>query len=143
MTDDVLKRKGQCLCGKVGFALTLQSQETHVCHCAICQKYHGGPAISLSCAPKTVVINDQEGLLKWFQSSEWAERGFCSRCGSAMFSKLLGDDPLYYGVSAALLDKQDDLFTGEHIFVDKKPCYYQFDDDCKKLTEAEFLAQFS
>jgi hypothetical protein len=138
-----LNRNAACLCGKVNVSMRLPNQEVHVCHCNICRKWHGGPSLTISCAPKTVAINDPEGALKWYQSSEWAERGFCSHCGTSMFSKLLGDAPLYYGVSAALLDKQDDLFTSEHIFIDKKPCYYQFDDECKKLTEAEFLAQFS
>lgn len=138
-----LNRKAVCLCGKVAASLMLPNKEVHICHCNICRKWHGGPSLTISCDPKSVVIHDPDKALKWFQSSDWAERGFCSHCGTGMFSKLLGDDPLYYGVSAALLDKQDGLFTGEHIFVDKKPPYYQFDDDCNQVTEAEFMAQFS
>ena len=138
-----LERHGECLCGQVKFALTLQSPAVHVCHCNICRKHNGGPSITVSCQADSVKITSPDQALKWYQSSEWAERGFCGACGTNMFSKLLGDNPMYYGVSAALLDHQDDLFNEEHIFVDKKPAYYKFDDDCKMLTEAEFLAQFS
>jgi len=143
MNDQDIERNGQCLCGNVHFKLKLQSPAVHVCHCNLCRKHHGGPSITASCHADSVEIQNEGQSLTWYQSSEWAERGFCASCGTNMFCKLLGDDPMYYGVSAALLDKQDDLFIEEHIFVDKKPPYYQFDDDCRKLTEAEFLAKFS
>ncbi|MCS5596290.1 MAG: GFA family protein [Alphaproteobacteria bacterium] len=143
MGEQEAERKGQCLCGKVHFKLKLQSAAVHVCHYNLCRKHHGGPSITASCVANSVQIDSKDHALKWYQSSEWAERGFCGECGTNMFCKLLGDEPMYYGVSAALLDRQDDLFTEEHIFVDKKPHYYKFEDDCKKLTEAQFLAQFS
>jgi hypothetical protein len=36
-------------------------------------------------AQSKVTIDDRDGLLNWYASSEGAERGFCSRCGSSLF----------------------------------------------------------
>lgn len=85
---------------------------------------------------------DGENYLKWFESSDEAERGFCTNCGSHLFFRLkegLGD---YRGVSSGSLDDESGLKIDKHIFIDKKPEYYDFKDNSPRLTEREFLAQF-
>ena len=34
-----------------------------------------------------VEIDDEQGRLKWYESSDNARRGFCSQCGTSMFFK--------------------------------------------------------
>ena len=70
-----LKRTGGCLCNAVKFDVILLDEEIHICHCGICQKWHGGPAIALKCE-KDWHIQGEENMT-WFDSSEWAHRSFC------------------------------------------------------------------
>ena len=56
------------------------------CHCTQCQRAHGAAFVTwVSAAESQVAIHDQDGLLNWYSSSQAAQRGFCSRCGSSLF----------------------------------------------------------
>jgi len=134
-----LKRTGSCLCGGVTYELTLQETDVHVCHCGLCNKWGGGPAIALSCEKDWKITGEEN--LTWFQSNEWAQRGFCNKCGTHLFGRAPEGD--YCGVYAGSVDNKDGFAIGEHIFIDNKPLYYDFKDDAQRLTEAEFFAQFS
>lgn len=130
-----LKHHGSCLCGAVEFEVTLTEKDVHICHCNLCQKHGGGPSLSLQCG-KDWTIKGEENLT-WYNSSEWAQRGFCSKCGTHLLFKT--NDGSYHGVPAGVLDSQDGFKIGMHIFVDKKPPYFDFTDDSPRLTEEEFL----
>lgn len=142
MTMQANKRSGSCLCGAVHFDLTLQNTKAHVCHCGMCRKWGaGGPVISVDC-DTDVTIHGEENL-RWYQSSEWAQRGFCRQCGSSLFYKLVMDGSNYMNVCVAALDNGNDITLKDHIFIDRKPPYYDFADNCPRLTEEEFLAKFA
>ena len=99
-------RNGSCLCGGVSFTLSLTDRKAHVCHCHMCRKSgFGGPAISVDCENAT--IRGEENLT-WYKSSEYAERGFCKRCGSSLFFRLI-DGSSYMNVSTAALDDEDGI----------------------------------
>lgn len=134
MADDMMTRQGGCLCGAVRFSVNLDSNHVHVCHCGICQKWSGGPGLSLKCAGDWAITGKDS--LSWFASSAWGQRGFCKTCGSHLFFRL--NDGSYHGVVAQVLDDTDDFEIGMHIFIDKKPGYYDFTDKSKRLTEEEF-----
>lgn len=132
-------RTGRCLCGDVSFALTLTDGKAHVCHCGMCRKSGaGGPCISVDC--KDVVFRN-EGKLRWYQSSEYAQRGFCHNCGSFLFFRMM-DGSGYMNVSAAVLDDDTGITIRDHIYIDSKPPYYDFADNCPRLTEAQTIAKF-
>jgi hypothetical protein len=78
------------------------------------------------------------GPVRWFASSEWAERGSCETCGSALLWRL--KDLSMTNVAVGAFDDQS-IFAGVelHIFVDAKPAYYDFADDAPRLTAAQFL----
>ncbi|MCB9990875.1 MAG: GFA family protein [Rhodospirillales bacterium] len=134
-------KTGHCLCGSVKFELMLNETHAHACHCSMCRRMSGGtPVLAIPCAPDSVKI-DGEKSLSWYSSSEWAERGFCNQCGTGMFYRL--KDGSYFNVAVGALDDDSDITLAGHIFIDAKPDYYDFKDDCPRLTEAEFLAQFA
>lgn len=128
------KRDGQCLCGAVSYSADIAEGHVHVCHCNMCQKWHGGPGLSIK-----VDACDIKGEEKvtWYRSSEWAQRGFCSACGTHLFGKT--DDGSYYGVYVGSMDDQEGLSIESHIFIDKKPPHYDFTGDAPRMTEEEFL----
>ena len=75
-----------------------------------------------------------------FASSDWAERGFCAKCGTHLFYHLLQADE--YILPAGLF--QEESFTlASEIFIDEKPGFYAFANQTHKMTGAEVFAQFA
>jgi len=77
---------GKCLCGAVSFSMEFPTKWVAHCHCTKCQRGHGAAFVTwVGAEVSQVTIHDQDGLLNWYSSSEGAERGSCSRCGSSLF----------------------------------------------------------
>ena len=81
-----------------------------------------------------------EAALVWHESSEWAERGFCGRCGTSLFWRLKGA-PSDWIVNLHALGDDHGLTIHEHIWTDQKPAFYDFSDTTPRLTEAQFMAR--
>ena len=129
-------KTGGCLCGAVRFVGNGEASGVHVCHCAQCARWTGGPAL---CVEFSEGI-DITGEVTWFSSSDWAERGFCGGCGSTLFYRL--KDGSYINVGTGFLDDRSDLAPIDpHIFVDHRPPFYDFADAAPRLTGEEFFKQ--
>jgi hypothetical protein len=130
---------GNCLCG----AITLRTPDrTHIdaCHCGMCRRWGGGPALGLSCGSDVTIVEGQEKL-KVYQSSEWAERAFCGDCGTHLFYRL--SEANQYFVPAGLFQDGVEFEFTEQIFIDRKPSYYEFANKTVNLSEAEVFAKFA
>ena len=75
-----------------------------------------------------------------YKSSDWAERGFCRKCGTGLFYFLLPTQQ--YSMQVGVFDEPKDFTLTEEIFIDHKPAGYAFAGDLPKKTEAEVLAAF-
>ena len=83
---NTVQKSGKCLCGEVKIAAKNVDQKVHACHCTMCRKWAGGPSMSVNCGSD---VSFSEGKsIRIYDSSEWAERGFCSFCGSHIFYRL-------------------------------------------------------
>lgn len=125
---------GKCLCGAVRF--TVDSMKPR--HCGMCRRWSGGPLLAVSVSGVEFEGDDD---ITVYDSSDWAQRGFCRICGTNLFYRLkeTGD----YGICAGAFDDAPDLkLTGE-LFIDNKPDGYDFAGDHPRLTEAETIAKFS
>lgn len=132
-----MELQGHCLCGKVRVYIPELSEEITVCHCHMCQKFFGGPFLSLAgVLPKDVDISGEEQIQRYL-SSEWAERGFCKQCGSSLFYHSLTDDEYYF--PAGLFAEIDQAKLTTEIFYDQKPAFFHFKEPTEKLTEEAFL----
>jgi hypothetical protein len=67
-----------------------------------------------------------EETLSWYRSSQFAERGFCRRCGGNLFWREIGSDQI--SIAAGTLDTPTRIRMQEHIFVADKSDYYTIDD---------------
>ncbi|MDH3668199.1 MAG: GFA family protein [Paracoccaceae bacterium] len=123
---------GHCLCGAVKFTATGVPHEVGACHCTMCQRWTGGPAIAVKVAGMD--FEGEEHLTR-FRSSDWAERGFCSTCGSNLFYRIVGTDDYY--VTAGVFDDPSGFWLASQIFIDEKPDYYDFANETKMLTGEE------
>lgn len=134
MSHDVT---GRCLCGAVTFSARLENAEVGVCHCGMCRRWSAGPFFFLGHGG--AVRFTGEDNIQLYRSSKWGERGFCKRCGSALFWKQHGKD--HYDLSAGALDTSDGLMFTKQIFMDDKPAYYEFANETRKLTGEDSLAE--
>jgi hypothetical protein len=123
---------GSCLCKGVRFEIDGELNPILACHCTQCAKTSGNFAAMTSCAAdKLRVISDE--TLRWFQSSETVNRGFCSRCGSNLFWKQAESPDIY--ITAGTLDKPTGIKIAEHIFVASKSDFYDIADGLPQKEE--------
>ncbi|MGY0505404.1 GFA family protein [Luteimonas sp. e5] len=127
--------KSKCLCGSIEIEAPDQS-EVGLCHCSMCRRWSGGPMFAVHC-PTGVGFSGNEP--KTYQSSYWAERGFCSNCGTHLFYHLLPNNE--YILPAGLFQEQPFQLTNE-IFIDEKPSFYSMKNETAKMTGEEVFAKF-
>lgn len=128
--------KGKCLCG---FIEVVSESETDVglCHCSTCRRWSGGPMFAVHCGSN---VELKGGVPSTYQSSGWAQRGFCPKCGTHLFYHLLPSNE--YIIPAGLF--QDEQFElNSEIFIDQKPAFYEFKNKTTKMTGQEVFEQFS
>ena len=125
---------GRCLCGAVGIKGTVETH-AHACHCGTCRRWSGGPALS---ARAVDVTFSGEAHIKAYPSSDWAERGFCTECGTNLFYRMR--DGSMTVVWLGTVDDVSDFTLGGEIYVDKKPEFYALAGDHPRQTAAEFEA---
>lgn len=133
------ERRGSCLCGAVLIAIKATRKTVSACHCSMCRKWGGGPLLTIECGSDVHFEGDDN--ISIFKSSEWAERGFCSKCGSHLFYRLKKGG--HYEIPVGLLDGKEQWVLDQQIFIDEKPSFYSFANETKNLTGAEVFAQYS
>jgi len=139
----IMDRSGECMCGSVAFvARGLKPEQASVCHCGMCQRWAGGAWIAVFV--ETIDCEKEEGLT-WIQSSKWAERGFCNRCGSSLFWRLTAEGKYQGTTSVALgaLDDRSGVTITKEWFIDRKPNGYAFEGERECVTEAEAFAMLN
>lgn len=136
--NKLVETRGACLCGSVKLTTKSASPTVGACHCSICRQWTGGPYMAVDCG--TDVSFSSEENIGLFASSEWAERGFCKKCGSSLFYKLKASGQ--YIISAGILELESELDFDHQVFIDEKPDYYCFSNRTKDLTGTEVFAMF-
>lgn len=131
--------KGHCLCGAVHIVASTMSTKVGVCHCGMCRRWTGGPLFAIDCG-SDVAFKGQENI-GIFASSDWAERGFCKKCGSHLFYRLKQANQ--YIVPAGIFDHTEQLIFDHQIFIEEKPEYYSFANVTHNMTGAEVFAQYA
>ncbi len=75
---------GGCQCGAVRFHASEMHDNSHLCHCRMCQKAVGNIFAALVAAPDNAITWTRGAPSIW-RSSEHVERGFCENCGTPLF----------------------------------------------------------
>ena len=137
--SDTSEKKGSCLCGAVKVTAKKVSKSVGACHCTMCRKWGGGPLLTVDCG-SDISLEGKENL-SVFYSSEWAERGFCSKCGTHVFYRLKPNNQ--YSVPVGLFDNAAGVAFDHQIFIDEKPAFYSFANETKNMTGEEVFAFFA
>ena len=119
--------------GAVRFLLAERPDGVVTCHCGQCRRFHGHIGAYIT-VPRDTVTFDADATLSWYRSSNFAERGFCGRCGSSLFWK--GDGSDYTSIMAGAFDRPTGLKIGVHIFCADKGDYYEIDDGVPQFPQA-------
>jgi hypothetical protein len=90
--------------------------------------------------PARGVKFDGEENVAVYRSSAWAERGFCSKCGTQLFYRILDSDE--YDMCVGTFDDQSEFVLALEIFIDRKPDAYALVGEHTRLTEAETLEKY-
>ena len=97
---------GGCQCGAVRYRADSLRDDSHICHCRMCQKAAGNFFLALVGVPK--------GDLTWtrgeaaiFMSSELVQRGFCQACGTPLFFHR--ETSPYYSMTTGSFDHPEDV----------------------------------
>lgn len=128
---------GGCLCGKVRYEARAFLKSAYYCHCRMCQRSNGGPS--------DVGVFVEEGTLKftkgepiWYQSSPFAERGFCGTCGSRLvWRPLRGEHPEWINLSIGCLDQPERVQPIRHQGVESQLPWFDPDPGLPHLRSDE------
>jgi hypothetical protein len=134
MTD--FHTTGTCLCGSVQLTANV-GDSVGACHCDICRKWGGGPLLALNGGTDLEI--DGAEHISTYGSTEWAERAFCSRCGTHLFIRV--KESGRYIIPAGLFPLDDGLNFDHQIFIDKQSSYYCFANETQNLTGEQVFAQ--
>lgn len=135
----MMEAKGSCLCGAIRFIAKNMSNEVGACHCSSCRKWGGGPLMAVDCG--TNVVFEDEQKVAVYNSSDWAERGFCSQCGSHLFYRL--KESGQYMMPVGLFGEVAGLDFDHQVFIDEKPSFYCFANQTKDMTGPEVFAKYA
>jgi hypothetical protein len=127
---------GHCLCGAVSITVTAMQAEVDICHCAMCQRWGG--AFYAGVKGETAVVTGEEAVTV-YRSSQWAERAFCSACGSNLWYRFLPTGNRSF--LAGLFDLPEGFGIEQQIFIEEKPDWYDIAQESPMLTGEQLIAE--
>jgi len=119
------KHSGSCLCGTVSFIVSGRIGAPDACHCKHCRKQSGHYFASGNVPRASIAVAGGENVT-WYQSSPKVRRGFCAKCGSALFWDPAGYD--WIAIAMGAFDAPTNTHLDRHIFVSEKGDYYEIAD---------------
>lgn len=126
--------EGGCACGAVRFRTRGPRRPVVACHCSQCRKAFTNYGAFTAVHRDGLIIANPEGVA-WYDSSPGVRRGFCRRCGSALFWDRAAND--YVSVAAGAFDAPSGLRQVRHIFVADKADFYDIADGLEQLPQGQ------
>ena len=128
MSDINNTSTGGCLCGGVRYRVDGPLRDVFACHCTQCRRT-SGHYVAATGTKATQLSFLASDTLRWYRSSERAERGFCGQCGSNLFWRpSTAERAGWISIMAGTLDTPTRLKLVRHIYVDDKSDYYAIAD---------------
>jgi len=120
--------RASCLCKGVVMEIDGPVRDILFCHCTMCRKAHG-TAFRARGRVKTDDLRwvSGEALVSYYESSPGEHRGFCSVCGSNLFTRFAAR-PQELGFALGVLDDDPINRPTCHVFVGSKAPWYEITD---------------
>ena len=133
---------GGCLCGAVRFSAKNVPVAVGACHCEMCRRWTGSALIGVTVPTEDVTWVGDVSVL---QSSDWAERGFCGRCGSGLYFRVTREGQ-WFGkteLPIGIFDDADGFEMTNEIYIDHKPDSFAYAGEGRRLlTRQECVERF-
>ncbi len=133
------------MCGAVSFVATAVPGTFGICHCEMCRRWTGSALLGVSVPSDKVSWSGQEHI-RAVQSSEWAERAWCAKCGTGLYYRVTEKNDWYGAteIPIGLFDEPNGFALDNEIYVDLKPDSYSYTGEGhKRLTRQECIEKFS
>lgn len=132
--SDKLKYEGGCLCGAVRYRADAPPLRGVICHCSMCRRHSGAPILAFVHFPKDS-FQWLKGEPARYRSSQFAQRGFCSACGStlSMHEEVL-DDRVQIAVGS--LDDPARVKMDDHVWTREKIPWFEIDDQLPRFRQS-------
>jgi hypothetical protein len=131
MSEDRLE--GGCQCGAVRYAISGAPLLTALCHCTMCRRANGAPAVAWAMFKQDQVRFTKRKPAE-FASSRGARRGFCAACGTPI-SFTGSAIPGLIDITIGSLDRPEALAPTLHYWDSKRLPWMKFADDLPKYPE--------
>ena len=118
--------QGGCFCGAVRYVVTASPFNSTLCHCTMCRRASGAPAVAWFSVPKAG-LHVTSGAPAYYDSSPGCRRGFCSACGT----QLTFEDerwPNDVDVTTASLDDPEAIPPEDHTYMQSHVRWLQLAD---------------
>lgn len=125
---------GACLCKGVRYEIHGELEDVLNCHCSMCRKSHAS-AFRTRAQVKTKdwhIISGAD-LIKFYESSPGEYKGFCSNCGSSIYTKY-ELQPEVLGFPLGTLDTDPQVKPARHVYVGSKAPWFDITDSLPQLT---------
>lgn len=123
---------GKCLCGKVEIQVPDQFGFIGYCHCSECRKWSGSAFNTgglVDSADFRIVAGEE--FVSLYHKSEETDLGFCSNCGSSLFSHKLKRGK--HIIRLGILDDVPSQRPGAHIFTASKAPWFEITDGLEQF----------
>ena len=129
---------GGCLCGAVRYESTAKPVRGVICHCSLCRRHSGAPALAFVHFPRAAFrwIGAEPGR---YRSSAEAERGFCPTCGStiSMHEAVLADR---VQITVGTLDEPDRVRIDDHVWTREQIAWFRIEDGLPRFAASSTAA---
>ncbi len=132
------------MCGAVSFVATDVPAECGICHCEMCRRWAGSALVDVDVPVANIIWHGTENIAR-LQSSSWAERAWCVKCGSGLYFRntVASKSAEKYSVPIGLFDDPNGFDVTYEIYIDHKPDSYSFAGEGRKvLTRQQCVEKF-
>jgi hypothetical protein len=139
------ERGGQCLCGAVRFAARDVPDTFGACHCEMCRRWTGSALLGVTVPADKVIWEGREAIAT-IQSSAWAERAWCNKCGTGLWFRVTAESEYSDSleIPLGLFDDANGLQMTSEIYIDHKPDSFAYAGEGRNLmTRQQCVAKFS
>jgi hypothetical protein len=126
--------EGGCHCGALRYRITGPPVHTDYCHCRICQRTTGAPALACTSVPIEAFALTK-GRPVVYKSSSWGERHFCGVCGAQILYRD-SEAPKAVDINVGTLDDPAAVRPEYHIFTSSKIAWFEVADDLPRYPDA-------
>ncbi|SMF33135.1 Uncharacterized conserved protein [Tistlia consotensis] len=118
---------GGCHCGALRYEVTAAPLDSGYCHCRICQRLSGAPAMVWA-SVRLGAFRYTKGRPRIYRSSDWGRREFCGDCGSQLAFRTAGPSATL-DINLPTLDVPERLAPRRHTWVTSRLSWFRTADD--------------